>query len=224
MGLTNTESVSKHKVQFSWPRKLRILCTLSWWAKCLVTWYGHSYLSTATCYRLAGAGVLLPSAAKSALSSTLDTTTRCITHTEPMPFLSRCKPLPCLWANLLGSFHCDHNCQVVCYHSQAGSASCHVSPPRLLSGDWALARARDCDCLMTDVACSPLSGITNQWSRPQIQDICKPSTCSKTWRELTCPVATLQQNSVQQNSIYLCDCFNIFMAYNYSYHSSKLEP
>ena len=145
MGLTNTESVSKHKVQFSWPRKLRILCTLSWWAKCSVTWYGHSYLSTATCYRLAGAGVLLPSAAKSALSFKFDTTSGLITHNmRPWCFLE-----PCLnRANFLCLFHCSLTVTTIVklcvtilrpeWELGAGSVSCHVSPSRLLSGDWAL--------------------------------------------------------------------------------------
>ena len=143
MGLTNTESVSKHKVQFCWPRKLRILCTLCLGgpAKCRVTWYGHSYLSLPPVidwpeleyyYQvLQNLHFLLHS-----------TRLQDWSHTEPMPFLSRCKPSLCLWAILLGLFHCSLTVTTivklcVTILRRAGSAGCHVSPPRLLSGDWA---------------------------------------------------------------------------------------
>ena len=102
MALTNTESVSKHKVQFSLAEKIKDTLYTVLVAKCLVTWYGHSYLSAATCYKLDGAGVLLPSAAQSALSFKFDTTSGLITQWVHDVFKT------CLnWANFLCLFHCS---------------------------------------------------------------------------------------------------------------------
>lgn len=167
---------------------------------------------TTTCYRLDIARVLLPSAAKSALSFTLDTTSRLITL---MPFSSRCKALPGLWANLLGLFHCSLTVTTIvelCVTILRPAPEWELGAPVVTSllpgccpateslGSWLwLPRARS-----WQMSPALLSGITNH-SRPQIQDICKPSTCSKTWPALTWTFCSFpsRQASVQQNSNYL---------------------